>query len=308
MRHDSESGLTQAPPAPAWMTQAERGRPGLIRGFAWIALTFGRGVGRLLLHPVAGYFLLFSVHARAASRKYLRLVLGREPRWVELYRHYYTFAAVILDRVYMLSGQYGRFDVRTFNEGFVHELMGRGEGAFLLGAHVGSFEVLRFLGRAERSLKVRMVMYEDTAKHLNDVLGELNPAAAEDIIGLGEVDSMLKVERALMNGEFVGMLADRTIQAEGTIPVSFLGAPAQVPLGPFRIAAIMRRPVIIMFGLYRGGNRYDIHFEHLVDLSGIGRATRDAIIEQAVRRYVERLEHYCRLAPYNWFNFYDFWR
>jgi predicted LPLAT superfamily acyltransferase len=25
-------------------------------------------------------------------------------------------------------------------------------------------------------------------------------------------------------------------------------------------------------------------------------------------RYVERLEHYCRLAPYNWFNFYDFWR
>ena len=62
-----------------------------------------------------------------------------------------------------------------------------------------------------------------------------------------------------------------------------------------------------MFGLFRGGNRYDVYFEHLVDLRDVGRATRDAVIEQAVRKYVERLEHYCRLAPYNWFNFYDFW-
>jgi predicted LPLAT superfamily acyltransferase len=62
-----------------------------------------------------------------------------------------------------------------------------------------------------------------------------------------------------------------------------------------------------MVGLYRGGNRYDIHFEHLLDVSGAGRGARDAVIEQAVRKYVERLGYYCRLAPYNWFNFYDYW-
>lgn len=289
------------------MAQPERGRRGSIRVFAWIAFTFGRGFARLLLHPVALYFLIFSAEARAASRKYLRMVLGRKPRLIEIYRHYYTFAAVILDRVYLLKGEYDRFEVRTFNEGVMHELMEQGEGGFLLGAHMGSFEVLRSLGREERRLKVRMVMYEETARNLNDVLGEINPEAAGNIIGLGEVDSMLKVERALANGDFVGMLADRTIQSEGTIPVSFLGAPARLPLGPFRIAAIMKRPVIIMFGLYRGGNRYDIHFERLVDLRDVSRATRNAVIEEAVRRYVERLEQYCRLAPYNWFNFYEFW-
>jgi len=26
-----------------------------------------------------------------------------------------------------------------------------------------------------------------------------------------------------------------------------------------------------------------------------------------MQRYAERLEHYARLAPYNWFNFYPFW-
>jgi predicted LPLAT superfamily acyltransferase len=32
------------------------------------------------------------------------------------------------------------------------------------------------------------------------------------------------------------------------------------------------------------------------------------LIEQALKRYAQRLEHYCRMAPYNWFNFYDFWK
>ena len=87
----------------------------------------------------------------------------------------------------------------------------------------------------------------------------------------------------------------------------FLGAPARIPLGPFRIAAILKRPIVLMFGLYRGGNRYDIHFEELVDLRNVDRSVARAVLDAAVRNYVERLEHYCRLAPYNWFNFYDYW-
>lgn len=307
MRRESDPGLTQDRLSPAWMAQRERGQQGSIRAFAWFALTLGRPLARLLLPPIAAYFMMFSVQARAASLKYLRKVLEREPRYVEVYRHYHTFAATLLDRVYLLRGEYSRFDVRTFNEDIVIEMVERGEGGFLLGAHVGSFEVVRALGREARGLKVRMVMYEEATKKLNDALDAINPGLSETVIGIGNVDSMLKVERALANGEFVGMLADRTIQGKGTIPVSFLGAAAQVPAGPFRIAAIMKRPVVLMFGLYRGGNRYDIHFERLADMSGGGRGTREAAIAQAVENYVERLEHYCRTAPYNWFNFYDYW-
>jgi predicted LPLAT superfamily acyltransferase len=251
--------------------------------------------------------MLFSVDARRASRIYLRKVLGREPRMVEVYRHYHTFAATILDRVYLLHSGFAGFDIRIVNEDVVHEMIARREGGILLGAHMGSFEVIRALGRETHGLRVRMVMYEDNAKKLNGVLGAIDPELARDVIGLGQPDSMLKVDRALASGEFVGMLADRTIQGEGTIETRFLGAASRVPSGPFRIAAIMKRPVVLMFGLYRGGNRYDIHFERLADMSGAGRAARDAAIEEAVRRYTERVEHYCRLAPYNWFNFYDYW-
>jgi predicted LPLAT superfamily acyltransferase len=299
--------LKQEQLAPAWLAQPERSHVGTIRAFAWIALTLGRRAARLLLHAITFYFFLFSLQARASSRQYLRLVLGCEPRLTDIYRHYYSFAATILDRAYFLKGYYSSFDVRTIDEDLVYQMIDRGEGGFLIGAHMGSFEVIRSLGRDVRSLKVRMVMYEENAKKLNAVLEAINPELAGGVIGLGTVDSMLKVERALAEGQFVGMLADRTIRGEGTTPVTFLGKPAHIPLGPFRIAAIMKRPVILMLGLYRGGNRYDIHFERLVDMTHIERSTRDAVIAEAIRKYVERLEHYCRTAPYNWFNFYDFW-
>jgi predicted LPLAT superfamily acyltransferase len=139
------------------------------------------------------------------------------------------------------------------------------------------------------------------------VLEAINPELPLEIIALGSVDSMLKVERALASGTAVGMLADRTITGDATVTCSFLGEAARVPVGPFRLAAMMKRPIVLMFGLYRGGNRYDIYFERLADMRDLDRETRTAAIQQTVGRYVERLEHYCRVAPYNWFNFYDYW-
>jgi predicted LPLAT superfamily acyltransferase len=119
---------------------------------------------------------------------------------------------------------------------------------------------------------------------------------------------MLRVESALSRGEIVGMLGDRTFQGEGTVACQFLGEQARFPNGPFRLAAMLKRPMVLMFGLYRGGNRYDIYFERLVDTWQAPRAVRDLLLERVLHRYVERLEHYCRNAPYNWYNFYDFWK
>ena len=61
------------------------------------------------------------------------------------------------------------------------------------------------------------------------------------------------------------MLADRLIEGEDTVRHRFLGEDAAFPTGPFRMAAMLRRPIVLMFGLYRGGNRYDVFFERLPD-------------------------------------------
>jgi predicted LPLAT superfamily acyltransferase len=306
MERHAGSGLGQRP-GPEWIARPERSNTTAMRFIAWVARRLGRPVARLLLYPICLYFLAFSAQARSASRKYLAKVLGREPTLGDSYRHYLTFAATILDRVYLIDDQVSRFDVRTHGADIVDEMMAGGAGCFLVGAHLGSFEIIRAVGRT-RGLRVSMVMYEENARKLGSVLAAINPGLRVEIIALGRVDSILKVQAALARGDIVGMLGDRTIGSEKTVSCPFLGETAAFPTGPLRVAAMLRRPVALMIGLHRGGNRYDVHFERLADLSRSDRAQRDRAIEESLRHYAGRLEHYCRQAPYNWFNFYDFWK
>ena len=73
------------------------------------------------------------------------------------------------------------------------------------------------------------------------------------------------------------------------------------------MAAMLGYPVYFMTGLYRGGNRYEVHFEPLVDFAGIRRDQRDQVVCETLEKYVAALERHCKASPYNWFNFFDFW-
>ncbi len=292
----------------SWRHQQERSNLAILRLMVWISLTLGRRIGRLVLYGIALYFLFFSPQARRASRAYLGRALGRWAEWSDGYRHVLSFASTIHDRVYLLNGRFDLFDIEVHGAEALHAVLARQPGALLIGAHLGSFEVLRAVGRGRAGLKVAMLMYEDNARKINTTLEAINPAASEDIIALGRLESMLEARDKLDSGYLVGLLADRGLADEATREHAFLGQPASFPIGPFRIAAMLRRPVFFMTGLYLGGNRYRIHFEPLADFSRVEPGARDAAIVQAQAQYVARLEHYCRLAPYNWFNFFDFWQ
>jgi predicted LPLAT superfamily acyltransferase len=90
--------------------------------------------------------------------------------------------------------------------------------------------------------------------------------------------------------------------------VDFLGGPAVFPLGPMRAAAVLRREVFFITGIYKGGNRYHAVFEKLADFTRTRSGEREADVEAAIRRYAAILERHCRQDPHNWFNFFDFWR
>ena len=280
----------------------------MLRLMTWISLRLGRRVGRVALHLIASYFLLFSPASRRASRSYLGRALARPARWGDLYRHFFTFAATVHDRVYLVNRRFELFDLEVHGEEMLSRLLAGGKGLLLMGAHLGSFEVIRALGRKDTDLRIAMLMHQDNAQKITAMLAAINPEAVQDIIGLGHLDSMIKVQERLEQGCVVGILADRTPGNDTLVPVNILGAPANLPSGPFRMAALLQRPVVFMTGLYLGGNRYAIHFEALADFSAVARSGRDAALTAAITRYAALLEHYCREAPYNWFNFFDFWQ
>lgn len=279
-----------------------------------IARYGGRTVARLCLYPITAYFLLVRGPERRASRAYLARVLGQRPRWWNVAHHIHTFAATILDRVFLLSGQLSRFDIRVDGLQALAHRVDRGEGVLVFGSHLGSFDALRVLVTTRPSLRVRVVLDIAHNPAVTQLLDALNPRLARDVIDAGQpgVAIVLAIQQALADGELVALLVDRAAPGEAVTRVPFLGADASFPNSPWLIAATLRVPVVLAFGLYRGGNRYDLRFEEFSDGSGLlgqhaSRSQRRGAVAAVVRRYAARLQEQARGAPYNWFNFYDFW-
>lgn len=299
--------LNQALHARRWAELPERGTPAMLRLITWIAFRIGRSVTRLLLYPTTLYFLISAHPARRTSYDYLKRLRGRPAHWWHVFRHFYCFAATILDRVYLLRGEFHRFDVTLHHREVLRRQIERGKGCVLLGSHLGSFEVLRTLGVIGQHFPLKVLMDTAHNENISRFFDSLNPEIANTVIAPDQPDTLLKVKESLDAGCLIGMLGDRVSSDGKTTPCHFLGAPAKFPAGPILLAAAMRCPVILFFGLYRGGNRYEIYFEQLTEEIILNRDRRAEDIQHWTQHYVDRLEHYTRLAPYNWFNFYPVW-
>lgn len=298
--------------APSWKQRPEGGSPAALRLILAIARGGGRRLARLFLYPITAYFLCTRGAERRASRAWLSQVGGRRaPLWA-VARHIHTFSVTILDRVFLLGGRMDCFDIRAHGLEHLEALLDQGRGALLFGSHLGSFDALRVLSRRRAGLQVRIVLDRSQNPVLTGIFDSLDPALAAGVIdgsAPGPVIA-LEIQHALQSGALVALLVDRAQAREETMPVPFFGRPARLPLSPWRLALALHAPVLLCFGLYRGGNRYDLHFEPFLDPAASPvppRGERAAWLRAQVHAYAGRLEHYARGAACNWFNFFDFW-
>jgi predicted LPLAT superfamily acyltransferase len=291
----------------AWRAQKERGNRVAIRFMAWVALRFGRPVARLFLYPVCVYYTICSRQANKALRTFYVHAAGRPPAWRHLYRHYHCFASTILDRVYFLRGRFDLFKVTVHGLGDLDRLLSRGHGCLLLGSHLGSFEAVRAVGLARKGIEIRVVMDEENSPLLRGLIEELSPAVAATVIQVGGPATMLEVKECLNRGGVVGVMGDRVMKEDQAANCLFMEKLAPFPTGAIRLAHAVQAPVVLFFGLYRGGNRYDVYFESFSDQVCLSSEPREADLGRWVQRYADRLAVYCRHTPDNWFNFYEFW-
>jgi predicted LPLAT superfamily acyltransferase len=230
-----------------WSAARERSNRFALKLMAFIAVHLGRPVARLVLHPITWYFLLFSPGPKRQTRRYLRRALGREPGWADHYRQVHAFASVVLDRVYLARGRMAQFDLHVDGGDLVHQLLAEGRGAFMLGAHIGSFEALHAVGKGQQ-LPVAMVMFPDNARLIQGVLQAVAPDMALEIIAIGRPGSTLAIRDWLDKGGLVGVLGDRVLPAaqggagarSDNVSLPFLGAPAVFNDGPLRLAMLLR--------------------------------------------------------------------
>lgn len=290
-----------------WAGQRERGSARLLGLMIWIARHLGWPVGQMLLYPITLWFYGTSATARTASRDYLDRVLGRPVRQRDVMRHLFTFACVILDRVFFLSGRTADYDLKVQGLEAITEVVNSGRGCILLGSHLGSFDVLRAFGRTA-PVRVRPVMFRLNSGHLTRLLEALDPELAHDVIEIGAPEGMLQIQECIERGEIVGFLADRAPVQDRMVATAFLGGQAEFPAGPLVLAAIIGAPVVLFYGVRTAPRRYIIRFERFAERIVLPRAQREAELQVWIDAYSRSLAAACRAHPFNWFNFYPFWK
>jgi predicted LPLAT superfamily acyltransferase len=286
-----------------WTAKAERGSAWLIWLIAWLARVVGRRICRVLLYPITFYFVLTDPTARRASADFLQAATGRAAGWRDVFRHLYTFATTLLDRVYMAAGDFHRFEVEIVGLPMVDGLLAQGKGCLLLGSHLGSFDLMMLAQRALDRRPISVMMRIDPRARLRRIAGitENGPS----VIQTGRPDSYLRAHEALQRGEIVALLADRVDGAAPSLPARFLRRPVALPVAPHVLAARSGAPVVMCFGLHTGGNRYRIEFVQFGPAAEP--RSRGAALQPVVDRYADILEAFACRYPLNWFNFYPFW-
>lgn len=299
-----------------WSKMAEAGSAlGINFTFALYRL-LGRRVTLSLLHPVVGWFFLTRATARQASADYLRRLhavgaLPRPPRARDTYRHLYHFAVSALDKVAAWMGRIDPARVRVPDAQDIEAVRNSGQGAIVIGSHLGNLEMARALASLLGKRKITAIVYTDHAVRFNALLARANPGFATSLVQVSHLgpDTAIDLATRVEDGELLFIVGDRTPPAENgrTAMVEFLGAPAPFAQGPYIIASLLDCPVYLFFCL-ADGEQYHIHFEKFADRIDLPRARRTEVLHEWAQRYANRLAHHCRLAPTQWFNFYDFWK
>jgi predicted LPLAT superfamily acyltransferase len=305
-----------------WHTQPERGTTLGMRISVWLYRRFGRGVARLLLHPIVSYFFVTTPAARRASRHWLERAfatpegakaLGRAPGTGTVYRHYREFGMNVFDRAGFWLGRKGDFNLMEHGRQHLDRLARDKCGAVILGSHLGSFDVMRLLAVEHAQIPVNVLMYTRHAARINTLFDALLiESGGGGFVRIVQIDPgsfqhVFDARAAITRGEVVAILADRPPPSETrkVCSVEFVGGRLPIPQGPFRLAALLGCPVLLMFALRTGERAYSIHVEPFAERLD-PRETRDPERLQACcQRYADRLAAYALSAPLQWFNFFE---
>jgi predicted LPLAT superfamily acyltransferase len=276
-----------------------------------VYLLLGRRCLQVFLYPVVSYYWLSNRTARLASQAYLQRLsaFGFQHHYTS-YQHFISFANAIVDKLAAWSGALSLTDVVYHGRDQLFTKLNKGLGVVLLGSHLGNLEVCRVIASAEASIHINVLIHTKHAEKFNQLLKQYNPKSSLNLIQVTEITAATSIllSDKIANGELIIIAADRTPvnNQYRVVEVDFLGAKAQFPQGPFILASLLNCPVYTVFCL-KDHNKHLIHFEHFSDGLNFPRNNRQSAMQQSIQDYANRLQHYCLMAPLQWFNFYDFW-
>lgn len=300
-----------------WAQIKESGSMWGMKFLLYVYLHFGRLALQILFYPIVICYWFINTQARHASQNYLNRLTIFAPS-LKLHgsffyscKHFISFADAIIDKVAAWAGLITLNDVQYCGRNKLITELKKGRGIILLGSHLGNLEVCRVISDFDKTIKINVLMHNKHAQKFNQVLKQTNNDSQLNIIQVTEVNAATAIllSDKIDNGELIIIAADRTPvnNQQRVNSVTFLGAEALFPQGPFILANLLKCPIYTIFCL-KHYNKYTIYFDLFSNRLKFSRKTREQELQQTIQRYAICLQTYCLKVPLQWFNFFDFWR
>ncbi len=276
--------------------------------FVWTLKHLGLSFAYFLLSFVVIYFVLTSGKAFTAIFHFYHRMMGysRVKAFISIYRNYYKFGQILLDKIAMLAGFQQKFTFDFEGEEFLRQMH---DGGLLVSAHVGNWEIAgQLLNRLEKRINIILfdAEHQRIKGYLTDVLSTRN---VNFIVIRDDFSHLLEIKQALTNKEIVAMHGDRFIEGNKTITLDFMGKPAAFPIGPVNLAAKFKVPVSFVFAVKETSSHY--HF-YATPLQRVAFTTNLKLREETFREvmeiYTREFEKIVVKYPLQWFNYFEFWK
>ena len=292
-----------------WATRRLGNRLGYAIFHAMIRLG-GRRLAYAALYFVVPYYVLLRPAVRQRSEPYLRHRfpgMGCLQRFISTWRLFLNMGKIMIDRA--VAGIMGMETMQSEVHGKEEliKLAREGSGFILLMSHVGCWQVaisaLSFLNRPVNLLLEHEV--EGSDRPYFDYDG--SQAHIKVIDPRGYLGGTLEMLDVLKKGEVLCMMGDRASGGEKScVRVTFLRELAPFPFSAFQIASASGVPVVVLLTHKTALDRYSLDVANIITVpKDLGRAGHEYI--PYVIQFVEELEKYVQVHPFQFYNFYDMW-
>ncbi len=289
------------------MSQWDGKSKGLVFGykiFIFFIQKLGIGWAYFLLYIVSFYYLLFSVQGRNASIYYFhkRLGFSKFNSFLKVYKNNYTFGQTIIDKVAISFGLGDRFTYNHDGGEVIKELLKNKKGGILISAHVGNFEIAEyFFSEINEISQIHLVTTDNEHRAIKDYLESISlKSSIEFIIIKEDMSHIFQINNALNNNELVCFTGDRYFEGNKVLSEKLLGKEANFPAGPFLLASRLRVPVIFVYVMKETNTHYHLY------ASEAKYKHRDAM--DLLKQYTVSIENILKKYPFQWFNYFDFWK
>lgn len=267
-------------------------------------------IASAVLHIVVFYYVVFRPSVRNRGRDYLSRRFPGSTAFGRLRKTYLldlNLGKVLIDRAALgIRGRQGiRVDFGQREQ--LLALVGERKGLVLLTAHVGGWQVamaaLRFL-----NVPINLLVHReegDVDRYYFEHRG--GPSPFRIIDPAEPMGGMLSIMEVLKKGEVLCVMGDRVFgSSRGTVATEFLGDPIPVPFSTFKVASVTGSPIAVMFSHRTGPGAYELNLDRVIRVpEGLGR-TGPAFAPYA-KAFVEGLEAFTKVHPFQFFNFFDMW-